>query len=48
MMCKFYARHMGRTTVALYESTKRRLRKRGDFGDSYDDVVRRLLEDTDT
>jgi len=36
------------TTIPLTPDTRDRLRKRGDMNDTYDDVVRRLLEDADT
>lgn len=46
MMYGFDTMYMGVTTIRLHDDTKERLCKRGDVADSYDDVVRRLLEET--
>lgn len=37
----------GQTSVRLYRSTAKELHARKEMGDSYDDVIRRLLEQTD-
>lgn len=34
------------TTIAVTQSTKERLRKRGEKGDSYEQIVVSLLEET--
>ncbi len=36
---------MGTTTISLKEETKERLRQRGEKGESYDDIIRRLLDE---
>lgn len=37
----------GQTSVRLYRSTAKELHDRKDLGESYDDVICRLLEQTD-
>lgn len=48
MMYAPHSTYMGVTTIRLHEDTKERLTERGSMHDSYDDVVNRLLDATDT
>jgi predicted CopG family antitoxin len=34
-------------TVTVYEETKQRLKQRGEMDDSYNDVITRLLDETE-
>jgi hypothetical protein len=43
-----YIPYMGVTTIRLHEDTKERLTEHGGMHDSYDDVVRRLLDEAGT
>lgn len=47
-MYTIYLPYMGVTTIRLHEDTKEQLTERGGMHDSYDDVVRRLLDEAGT